>query len=193
MSKYRLHVPADVFCLVTLLYRLKLNPGAMIAATIKGEVISVWFESYRSPIKRATARLVRGKAMVMDGSPRRVYFDLMVEAANGQERMIGESDYVNALLDLPWRYFGQECISFELDQPTGEIAWANDFHYGHQFPYYRHLAGEEERARREAEAEATKLRKQWEEIDNARAAVDLDHFFADKDGPLSSTVPPTRE
>jgi hypothetical protein len=116
--------------------------------------------------------------------------EVMKAGGGGAWTKIADADYENAGLQPDWEYFGQECLSFDFDRASGEIQWSDDFHYGHQFPFYRHKAGDMERARREAEEEASRLRQQWEKADDAHARVDLDYFFSDADGPKSSTTPP---
>ncbi len=188
----RIQIPTDIHSLVQLLHRLGYAPGPMKACEKDGNKINIWFVVYRFQVARVRATLSLRIPENGENGPRRVYHDVEVMKAGGGGAWtkIGDADYAKASLQSDWEYYGRECISFDFDHASGEIQWSEDFHYGHQFPFYRHKPRDMERARTEAEAEANRLRAEWEKADNERARVNLDYFFSDVEGPKSSTTPP---
>lgn len=103
MRSFKLQVPADISCLITLLQRLRFTPGTMRAARIKGDLINVWFESFYSPISRVKARLVAGK-LGYNNVPARVYLDIQIQwSETGSWTRVSDKDYREAGMKTPWQ------------------------------------------------------------------------------------------
>ncbi|MFH1171367.1 MAG: hypothetical protein V1778_02415 [bacterium] len=105
--RLHLQIPADVHCLVALLYRLGIKLGPMKAANLNGGLVDIWFAPCAgASIKRVQARLVLGDNLTTNYSPRRVYLNLRVQKDDNSWRQFTDTDYRDVDLLPPTDYAG---------------------------------------------------------------------------------------
>jgi hypothetical protein len=125
-------IPADAHCLVSLLYRLGLQPGPVKAIDIKNDIVNIWFVlgNGADSIARVSACLVRGVTMAVGDSPRRVYVSLSHQNPKGEWVGVHDNAYTRVGLLPPYEYGG-----WKEDRLDDEIEMARNRCCAHGVPW----------------------------------------------------------